>query len=91
MLRYLQSWIDERRMATPEAFREAGLAAAGSFGGHSELLPGPDRDGTSRGHHRKPQDLAATRPKYKNLRYLLLKAPRMAVTRTEFVTVKKAA
>jgi hypothetical protein len=28
---------------------------------------------------------------YKNLRYLLLKAQRMAVTRTDFVTVRKAA
>ncbi len=28
---------------------------------------------------------------YKNLRYLLLKAQRMAVTKTEFVAFKKAA
>ena len=28
---------------------------------------------------------------YKNLRYLLLKAQRMAVTRTEFVSIRKAA
>lgn len=28
---------------------------------------------------------------YKNLRYLLLKAQRMAVTRTEFVPIRKAA
>jgi len=28
---------------------------------------------------------------YKNLRYLLLKAQRMAVTKTEFITLQKAA
>ena len=28
---------------------------------------------------------------YKNLHYLLLKAQRMAVTRTEFITIRKAA
>jgi len=28
---------------------------------------------------------------YKNLHYLLLKAQRMAVTRTEFIAIKKAA
>jgi len=30
-------------------------------------------------------------PGYRNLRYLLLKAQRMAVTKTEFVAIRKAA
>jgi hypothetical protein len=38
-----------------------------------------------------PADAFLANDRYKNLRYLLLKAQRMAATKTEFVVFKKAA
>ena len=62
----------------------------GSPGRNPELLP---HQSTFRGggsHQRQQQNPSKGRG-YKNLAYLLLKAQRMAVTKTEFIVLQKAA
>jgi len=74
-----------------EAVWEAGSDVAGSPGGHPELLPHQSADGCRRSAEWKHQKPSPARRGYKNLPYLLWKAQRMAVTKTEFVTLTKAA
>jgi len=91
MLRYLQSWIDQLRWQRLKPFEKlAGMLLAHLEGiwnycrtriamGVVEAINGNIKTLLRRGRG------------YKNLRYLLLKAQRMAVTRTGFVTLRIAA
>jgi hypothetical protein len=63
-------------MATIATLSKTGPDVGGSPGWNPELLP---HQSTFRGRG------------YKNLAYLLLKAQRMAVTKTEFIVLQKAA
>ena len=70
------------------AIPQAGPDAGGAPGGNPELLPDLGVVGEANGNIKS---LLRRGRGYKNLRYLLLKAQRMAVTNTEFVVFKKAA
>ena len=92
MLNYLNEWIDQLRWQRLEPFQKLAADAAGSPRRHPELLP----DQSALWAWWKPStaisSLLLRRGRgYKNLRYLLLKAQRMAATKTEFVVFRKAA
>jgi hypothetical protein len=78
-------------MATVGTLSKTRLHAVGSPGRHPQLLPyqGTLRSGGS--HQRQHQNSSSKGRGYKNLGYLLLKAQRMAVTKTEFIVLQKAA
>jgi transposase len=65
--------------------------AVGSPRRHSQLLPHESTLRSSGSHQRQHQTLFRRGPGYKNLGYPLLKAQRMAVTKTEFIVFQKAA
>jgi hypothetical protein len=77
-------------LAASGALPEIGGDAAGPPGRQSELLL-QGSSGGSGSREWEHQDTTTSRAGYKNLRYLLLKAQRMAATRTEFVVFRKAA
>ena len=91
MLRYLQSWIDQLRWQRLKPFEEL----AGMLLDHIEGILNYCRTkvplGVVEAINGNIKALLRRGRGYKNLRYLLLKAQRMAVTRTEFITVRKAA
>jgi transposase len=91
MLRYLQSWIDQLRWQRLTSFEKL----AGMLLDHIEGILNYCRTkvplGVVEAINGNIKALLRRGRGYKNLRYLLLKAQRMAVTRTEFITVRKAA
>jgi transposase len=91
MLRYLQSWIDHLRWQRLQPFEKR----AGMLLDHLEGILNYCRAriamGVVEAINGNIKSLLRRRRGYKNLRYLLLKAQRMAVTKTEFITSKKAA
>jgi transposase len=91
MLRYLQSWIDQLRWQRLKPFEKL----AGTLLGHVEGILNYCRTRVPLGVVEAVNDnikaLLRRGRGYRNLRYLLLKAQRMAATKTEFVTVRKAA
>jgi transposase len=90
MLRYLQSWIDQLRWQRLKPFQDR-LDAAGPLGRDPQLLP---HQGTLRNVEAINGNIKTLLRRgrgYKNLNYLLLKAQRMAVTKTEFIVLQKAA
>ena len=91
MLRYLQSWIDQLRWQRLKPFEKL----AGMLLDHLEGILNYCRTriamGVVEAINGNIKSLLRRGRGYKNLRYLLLKAQRMAVTRTEFVTLRKAA
>jgi transposase len=91
MLRYLQSWIDQLRWQRLRPFEKL----AGMLLDHLEGILNHCRTriamGVVEAINGNIKTLLRRGRGYKNLRYLLLKAQRMAVTRTEFVTIRKAA
>lgn len=91
MLRYLQSWIDELRWQRLKPFEKL----AGMLLDHVEGILNYCRAkvplGVVEAINGNIKALLRRGRGYKNLRYLLLKAQRMAVTKTEFITVRKAA
>jgi transposase len=91
MLRYLQSWIDQLRWQRLKPFEKL----AGMLLGHLEGILNYCRTriamGVVEAINGNIKTLLRRGRGYKNLRYLLLKAQRMAATRTEFVTIRKAA
>jgi transposase len=91
MLRYLQSWIDQLRWQRLQPFEKL----AGMLLDHLESILNYCRTriamGVVEAINGNIKALLRRGRGYKNLRYLLLKAQRMAVTRTEFVTIRKAA
>ena len=91
MLRYLQNWIDQLRWQRLRPFEKL----AGMLLDHLEGILNYCRTriamGVVEAINGNIKTLLRRGRGYKNLRYLLLKAQRMAVTRTEFVTIRKAA
>ena len=91
MLRYLQSWIDQLRWQRLKPFEKL----AGMLLDHLEGILNYCRTriamGVAEAINGNIKALLRRGRGYKNLRYLLLKAQRMAATRTEFVTIRKAA
>jgi transposase len=91
MLRYLQSWIDQLRWQRLKPFEKL----AGMLLDHLEGILNYCRTriamGVVEAINGNIRALLRRGRGYKNLRYLLLKAQRMAATRTEFVTIRKAA
>jgi hypothetical protein len=88
MLRYLQGWIDQLRWQRLAPFQRH---ATGPPRRHPELLPHQGtlrRGGSDQGQH---QSSSSRSRGHKNLGYLLLKAQRMEVTKTEFSVRQKAA
>jgi len=88
MLNYLQ--LDRpASLAAPEAVPEARPDVSGSPRWDSELLPKRVPPGVVEAINGNIEALLRRGRGYKNVRYLLLKAQRMAATRTEFIVVKK--
>jgi transposase len=91
MLRYLQSWIDQLRWQRLKPFEKL----AGMLLDHLEGILNYCRTriamGVVEAINGNIKSLLRRGRGYKNLRYLLLKAQRMATTKTEFITSKKAA
>ena len=91
VLRYLQSWIDQLRWQRLKPFEKL----AGLLLDHLEGILNYCRTkvplGVVEAINGNIKALLRRGRGYKNLRYLLLKAQRMAVTKTEFITVRKAA
>jgi transposase len=91
MLRYLQSWVDQLRWQRLKPFEKL----AGMLLDHLEGILNYCRTriamGVVEAINGNIKTLLRRGRGYKNLRYLLLKAQRLAVTRTEFVTIRKAA
>ncbi len=91
MLRSLQSWIDQLRWQRLQPFEKL----AGMLLDHLEGILNYCRTriamGVVEAINGNIKALLRRGRGYKNLRYLLLKAPRMAVTRTGFVIIRKAA
>jgi transposase len=91
MLRYLQSWIDQLRWQRLRPFQKL----AGVLLDHLHEILNYCRKkvplGVKEAVNGNIKSLLRRGRGYKNLRYLLLKARRMAATKTEFVVFKKAA
>ena len=85
MVNHLQRSIDQLRWQRLKPFQKLAEMLLGHYGrtkvpmGVVEAINGNIKTLLRRGRG------------YKNLRYLLLKAQRMAATRTEFMVIKKAA
>jgi transposase len=91
MLRYLQSWIDQLRWQRLKPFEKL----AGMLLDHLEGILNYCRTkvplGVVEAVNGNIKALLRRGRGYRNLRYLLLKAQRLAVTKTEFITLRKAA
>ena len=91
MLRYLQAWIDQLRWQRLRPFEKL----AGMLLDHLDGILNYCRTkvplGVVEAVNGNIKSLLRRGRGYKNLRYLLLKAQRMAATRTEFVAFQKAA
>jgi transposase len=91
MRRYLQSWVDQLRWQRLKSFEKL----AGMLLDHLEGILNYCRTkvplGVVEAVNGNIKSLLRRGRGYKNLRYLLLKAQRMAVTKTEFITIPRAA
>jgi transposase len=91
MLRYLQSWIDQLRWQRLKPFEKLAWMLLDHLDGILNYCRTRIAMGVVEAINGNIKALLRRGRGYKNLRYLLLKAQRMAVTRTEFVTIRKAA
>ena len=91
MLRYLQSWIDQLRWQRLAPFQKLGRMLLEHLEGILNYCRTKVPMGVVEAINGNLKTLLRRGRGYKNLRYLLLKAQRMAVTRTEFVVFQKAA
>lgn len=91
MLRYLQSWIDQLRWQRLQPFEKLARTLLDHLEGILNYCRTRIAMGVVEAINGNIKALLRRGRGYKNLRYLLLKAQRMAVTRTEFVTLRKAA
>jgi hypothetical protein len=90
MLRYLNSWIDQLRWQA-KADGEAGRNVARSPGGDLELLPNQGAARRGGGVNGNIKALLRRERGYRDLNYLLLKAQRLAATKTQFIVLQKVA
>jgi len=90
-LRYLHQWIDQLRWQRLEPFKKLAEMLLGHLEGILNYCRVPVRFGVVEAVNGNIKALLRRGRGYKNLRYLLLKAQRMAVLKTEFVVLRKAA
>jgi transposase len=91
MLRYLQQWIDQLRWQRLEPFQKLARMLLDHLDGILNYCLTKVPLGVVEAVNGNIKSLLRRGRGYKNLRYLLLKAQRLAVTNTEFVVFKKAA
>ena len=91
MLRYLQSWIDELRWQRLAPFQKLARMLVDHLDGILNYCRTKVRFGVVEAINGNIKTLLRRGRGYKNLAYLLLKAQRMAVTKTEFIVLRKAA
>ena len=91
MLRYLQNWIRQLRWQRLRSFEKLANMLIDHLEGILNYCRIKVRFGVVEAINGNIKTLLRRGRGYKNLRYLLLKAQRMAVTKTEFVAFQKAA
>jgi transposase len=91
MLRYLKNWMLQLRWQRLPAFDKLALMLADHVDGILNHCRVKVRFGVVEAVNGNIKTLLRRGRGYKNLHYLLLKAQRMAVTKTEFVAFRKAA
>jgi transposase len=91
MVRYLQSWIDQLRWQRLPPFQRLAQMLADHLDGILNYCRTKVRFGVVEAINGNIKTLLRRGRGYKNLAYLLLKAQRMAVTKTEFIVLQKAA
>jgi transposase len=91
MLNYLQRWFDQLRWQRLAPLRKLALMLLENLDGILNYCRTKVPLGVVETINGNIKSLLRRGRGYKNLRYLLLKAQRMAATRTEFVVFKKAA
>ena len=91
MLRYLQNWIRQLRWQRLRPFEKLANMLIDPREGILNYCRIKVRFGVVEALNGNIKTLLRRGRGYKNLRYLLLKAQRMAVTKTEFVAFQKAA
>ncbi len=91
MMRYLKSWIAQLRWQRLPAFEKLANMLIDHLDGILNHCRVKVRFGVVEAINGNIKTLLRRGRGYKNLRYLLLKAQRMAVTKTEFVAFRKAA
>ena len=91
MLRYLQQWIDQLRWQRLKPFEKLARMLLDHLDGILNYCRTKVPLGVVEAVNGNIKSLLRRGRGYKNLRYLLLKAQRMAATRTEFVVLRKAA
>lgn len=91
MLRYLKSWIDQLRWQRLQPFEKLARTLLDHLDGILNYCRTKVPMGVVEAVNGNIKSLLRRGRGYKNLRYLLLKAQRMAATRTEFVAFRKAA
>ena len=91
MLRYLQSWIDQLRWQRLVPFQNLAYLLLDHLDGILNYCRTKVRFGVVEAINANIKTLLRRGRGYKNLGYLLLKAQRMATTKTEFIVLKKVA
>jgi transposase len=91
MLNYLKRWMDQLRWQRLEAFQKLAAMLLDHLDGILNYCRTKVAMGVVEAVNGNIKSLLRRGRGYKNLRYLLLKAQRMAATRTEFVVFRKAA
>jgi transposase len=91
MLRYLQTWIDQLRWQRLRPFQKLALMILDHLDGILNYCRTKIPLGVVEAVNGNIKSLLRRGRGYKNLRYLLLKAQRMAALKTEFVVMRKAA
>jgi transposase len=91
MVRYLQSWIAQLRWQRLAPFQKLAQMLVEHLDGILNYCRTQVRFGVVEAINGNIKSLLRRGRGYKNLAYLLLKAQRMAVTKTEFIVFKKAA
>lgn len=91
MLRYLQSWMDQLRWQRLKPLEKLAYMLLDHLEGILNYCRTKVSMGVVEAVNGNIKSLLRRGRGYKNLHYLLLKAQRMAVTKTEFVAFKKAA
>ena len=91
MLKYLQSWIDQLRWQRLEPFQKLAQMLLDHLDGILNYCRVKPPLGVVEAINGNIKMLVRRGRGYKNLHYLLLKAQRMAATKTEFVAFRKAA
>ena len=91
MLRYLQAWIDQLRWQRLRPFQKLALMILDHLDGILNYCRTRVPLGVVEAVNGNIKSVLRRGRGYKNLRYLLLKAQRMAALKTEFVIMRKVA